>query len=189
VQYLGADVNQACMHLDPENGMTPLCIAAASSSLKMIKYLAKELGADVNHASPEGVTPLMIASVHKDTEIVVWLVKAGANPQASYKHTDLIEYIVKAGIQPSASFVHGTVCNAADISREAKATAEQIAYLDAKAHCSSYPCSGAGLLKCTGCKQARYCGQQCQVAHWKAHKADCKRWSAKLAASKGSKLT
>jgi hypothetical protein len=132
----------------------------------------------------------MMASINgKHIKIVVWLVKAGANPQASYKHMELIECCVKAGINPPASFVHGTDGNAADISRESKATTEQIAYLDAKTHCSSSGCSGAGLMKCTGCKQARYCGHQCQVAHWKAHKADCKRWSAKLAASKGSKLT
>jgi hypothetical protein len=51
---------------------------------------------------------------------------------------------------------------------------EQPEYLVAKAHCSSPGCRGTGLKKCTGCKQARYCGQTCQLAHWKAHKADCK---------------
>jgi hypothetical protein len=40
-------------------------------------------------------------------------------------------------------------------------------------------------MKCTGCKQARYCGKVCQLAHWKAHKSDCKQWSAERAADKG----
>jgi hypothetical protein len=48
--------------------------------------------------------------------------------------------------------------------------------------CSSPGCSGAGLLRCTACEQARYCGQQCQRAHWKAHKTDCKRLRANLEA-------
>jgi hypothetical protein len=42
-------------------------------------------------------------------------------------------------------------------------------------HCSNPGCEGAGIRKCTWCKQARYCGQPCFLAHWKAHKADCKR--------------
>jgi hypothetical protein len=116
----------------------------------------------------------MIASAHKHANLVVWLVKAGASPQTPLP-----------GISGAV-----LTCNAAEISRGAKATTEQIAYLDAKMHCSSLGCSGAGLMKCTECKQARYCGQQCLVAHWKAHKADCKRWSVELqeAMRKGSTL-
>jgi hypothetical protein len=48
-------------------------------------------------------------------------------------------------------------------------------YLNAKAHYSNPDCSGAGRKKCTGRKQARYCGQSCQLAHWKAHKAKCNK--------------
>jgi hypothetical protein len=40
-------------------------------------------------------------------------------------------------------------------------------------------------MKCTGCKQARYCGEACQLAHWKAHKTKCRRWSTELAVKKG----
>jgi hypothetical protein len=39
-------------------------------------------------------------------------------------------------------------------------------------------------MKYTGCKQARFCGQLCQLAHWKAHKLSCKRWSANADARK-----
>ena len=62
-----------------------------------------------------------------------------------------------------------------DVAKAHKAPTEQIAYLEAKMHCSNPGCSGAGIMKCTGCKQVRYCGEACQLAHWKAHKADCKR--------------
>jgi hypothetical protein len=104
----------------------------------------------------------MAASAKKHQEVVKWLVKAGADTQ-----------------------VARNTMSAADISRKAGASAEQTAYLESKTHCSSPGWSGAGIMKCTGCKQARYCGAACQLAHWKAHKADCKRWSAGLAAGKG----
>jgi hypothetical protein len=32
------------------------------------------------------------------------------------------------------------------------------------------------LKKCTGCQAALYCSKDCQVAHWKEHKSDCKVW-------------
>jgi hypothetical protein len=106
----------------------------------------------------------MIASAKKHEEVVKWLVKAGADTQS----------------------IIGITGTAASISKEVGASAEQTAYLEAKMHCSSPGCSGAGVMKCTGCKQTRYCGVTCQLAHWKAHKADCRRWSADLmAASKG----
>jgi hypothetical protein len=103
----------------------------------------------------------MAASAGKHTVVVTWLVKAGADTQAT-----------------SALFDN----SAAVLSSHVGASAEQTAYLEAKTHCSNTDCSGAGLKKCPACKQARYCGEPCQLAHWKAHKADCKRWSAELTA-------
>jgi hypothetical protein len=73
---------------------------------------------------------------------------------------------------------------AADVSKCIGASAEQTAYLEAKTHCSNPSCSGAGIKRWPACKQAWYCGEQCQHAHWKAHKADCKRWSAELKADR-----
>jgi hypothetical protein len=103
------------------------------------------------------------------------------------KHEDIARWLVKAGAntQASAAF-KGSEFTAAALSNSLGASAEQTAYLEAKTHCSSFGCSGAGVLKCTGCKQARYCGEACQLAHWKAHKADCRRWSAELAAGTGN---
>jgi hypothetical protein len=57
----------------------------------------------------------------------------------------------------------------ADVSRVADAPAHQF---EAKAHCANPGCTGAGLRKC---KRARYCGQLCQLAHWPAHKGECKQ--------------
>jgi hypothetical protein len=54
--------------------------------------------------------------------------------------------------------------------------------------CSNPTCNGAGLLRCTACQQTRYCGQQCQRAHWTAHKVDCKRQRAELKAKQGASM-
>jgi hypothetical protein len=159
VEELGADVNI------PDNiGQKPLKVAAFNGLLPAVRMLLK-LGADINQRDKNGATPLMIASSEKHHEIVKWLVKAGANTQILF--TD----------HPKST--------AASLSRALGASVEQTAYLEAKTHCSHPGCSGAGVMKCTGCKQARYCGGACQLAHWKAHKADCRRWSAELLARKG----
>jgi ankyrin repeat protein len=182
VRDLGADVNLAA-----QDGATPLLVAAQNGHLDVVICLGKEfganadvallngttlfqlaafnghlldvvqflvgkLGADVNQTSPDGRTALGYASAGKHRSIAAWLIKKGANPQASAP-------------------AYG---NAADVSRRHGASASQIAYLEAKMHCSNPGCNGAGLKKCTGCKQARYCGQDCQLAHWPVHKADCK---------------
>jgi hypothetical protein len=157
VKELGADVNQVEIA-----GRTILSFAAQEGLFAMAKILVKDLGADINHInSKAGTTPLMIATASKHADVFKWLIKEGADLSTS-------------------SSVFGT---AADISREFRASAEQTSYLEAKTHCSHPGCSGAGLLKCTGFKQARYCGEACQLAHWKAHKADCRRLSTELAES------
>ena len=44
------------------------------------------------------------------------------------------------------------------------------------------PCSHckveAGTKLCSACRQVGYCSGDCQKAHWKAHKAECKRHQA-----------
>jgi ankyrin repeat protein len=150
VHDLGAKVNK----LDAQ-GRSPLFMAAFNGQMEVMRYFVEERGADVNQATHDGSTPLSAASAGKFKKLAAWLIKKGANPQAS----DL------------------TFGTAADVSRNFGASAEQTAYLEAKMHCSYPGCSGAGIKKCTGCKKARYCGQQCQLAHWPEHKADCKKWS------------
>jgi hypothetical protein len=110
----------------------------------------------------------MAASWHKHAEVVTWLVKAGADTRISIKMRDSTPPMT-----------------AIQASRMSGASAEQTAYLEAKTHCSNAGCSGAGIMKCTSCRQARYCGELCQLAHWKAHKTDCKRWNAELKAGEG----
>jgi hypothetical protein len=156
VEELGADVNS------PDKlGQTSLYLAASRGHLAVVRVLLKR-GADIDRNNNEGVTPLMIAAFGKHQDVVKWLVKAGADIKVAVCHM-----------------------SAADMSKRAGASAEQTAYLEAKTQCSHPGCSGAGIMKCTGCKQARYCGEACQLVHWKEHKADCRWWSAELAARMG----
>uniref|UniRef100_A0A383V1W6 MYND-type domain-containing protein n=1 Tax=Tetradesmus obliquus TaxID=3088 RepID=A0A383V1W6_TETOB len=42
------------------------------------------------------------------------------------------------------------------------------------------PCGNCGkyfhsLLRCKACQSVAYCGRDCQLAHWKAHKQQCKQ--------------
>jgi hypothetical protein len=138
----------------------------------MVKYLVRELGADVNQASIDcGDTPLMMATTQKHMNVVKWLIKNGANPQATILGSCIM--VPEAGahipISPNTT--------AAGISKAQGAPTELTTYLEAKTQCSNPGCSGAGLKKCAGCKLVRYsyCGKECQVAHWPAHKTDCKK--------------
>jgi hypothetical protein len=169
VKDLGANVITCFMD------RTHLYFATENGQLAAVQCLVKELSADIDKAADQGLrwcTPLMMASYKKHADVVRWLIKEGANTQAcAYKENEFGIFAVTA----------------ADLSKRTGASSEQTAYLEAKTHCSNPGCSGAGIKRCPACKQARYCGEPCQYAHWKAHKADSKRWSAELnAAGKGT---
>jgi hypothetical protein len=151
VKELGAEVNQA---MNDGPGSTLLCIAAQNGNKEMVVYLVEELGADVNKAALHGETPLMLASSKKHEKIVRYLLKNGADAQAS---------------------AYGLDGTAANISKWYGASAEQTAYLEARTYCAKSGCSGAGLKKCANCREFFFCSKDCQVAAWPAHKADCKR--------------
>ena len=51
--------------------------------------------------------------------------------------------------------------------------------------CFTLPPAGAELQRCSGCKEAHYCGASCQRADWgPCHKDECKRWKAAHAAQR-----
>jgi hypothetical protein len=108
VNELFADVNKADL-----DGRTVLWIATCDGNLAIVKCLVNELGADIDKADRRGGTPLMAASAMKHADVVKWLVKAGANTQAS------------------AAF-DGSEFTAAAFSNSLGASAEQTAYLEAK---------------------------------------------------------
>jgi ankyrin repeat protein len=146
VTELGADLCQT------ESGAMPLHVSAEEGHLAVVRFLIEELGAEIDQARGDGATALMIAASKNRFKIVAYLLKHGADPQLS----------------------QGQEGTAADISKSFGASDKQTTYLEAKTHCSKPGCAGAGRKKCTGCKQVRYCGEQCQLAHWPVHKAECK---------------
>jgi ankyrin repeat protein len=144
----GADINQAENH-----GATPLYAAAQMGFLAVVRCLVKKLGADVDQAADDGATPLMAAASQMRDNVVTFLLKYGANPQLSSP----------------------TCGTAANVSRNYGSSVEQTEYLEARTHCAMPDCSGAGAKKCAGCLKVYYCTRECQLMHWSAHKADCKR--------------
>jgi hypothetical protein len=148
--------------------------------------MAKELGADVNHADVMGATPLYIAAQQGHESLVRCIVKEfgadvnkslhdGRTPlmvAASNKHDKIVTHLLKYGADAQAS--HQNFGTVADISKLKSAPAVQTAYLEARTHCAKSGCSGGGLKKCAGCLVVFYCGRPCQLAHWSAHKAACK---------------
>ena len=53
--------------------------------------------------------------------------------------------------------------------------------------CAAEGCGATtGLRRCGGCGRVRYCSVECSKAHWFAHRADCKRWRAEVAAAAAS---
>jgi hypothetical protein len=161
VKVLSADVNRG-----DEQGCPPSYIAAQKGHLDVIRCLVGELGADIKQASAHGSTPLMIAAEYLHHEIVRYLLKHGADAQATHR-------------------VFGT---AGDAYQHNNAPAEETAYLQARTHCANPSCTNAGLKKCERCLKVYFCGSACIRAHWPAHKAECKAAAAKFKAA-GSKTS
>jgi ankyrin repeat protein len=200
VEDFGVDVNLVFDHLEEPN-LTALKLAAGVGNLAQMRFLV-ELGADVNQEDSEDVNPLLSAAIRGALDVVRLLLKLRTNVDRKNKdgatalmlvsfakHEDVVKWLVKAGADTQHTMtilrsIHFEEVAALSASIAGGASAEQTAYLEAKTHCSSPGCDGAGLKKCPACKQAGYCGKPCQYAHWKAHKADCKRWSAERTASK-----
>jgi ankyrin repeat protein len=147
---LGADVNQA-RHC----GSTPLHIAARNGHLPVVRCLVKEFGADVDRVKNDGVTPLMIAASMKHENVVEFLLKYGANPQLS---------------GPS----YGTAADVSKIWGARWPSRRRTSTLGHTARCPNAaewePRSARGVLRCITVRK-----RECQLAHWAAHKADCKR--------------
>jgi hypothetical protein len=155
VKDLGADVNRRAT-----DGCTPLHIATRMGHLDVVRLLVGELGANVNAATEDGSTPLMFAAEGLHHDIVRYLLRHGADPQAS----------------------HHKLGAAGDISQYNYAPAEETAYIQARTHCANPSCTNAGLKKCERCLNVYFCGNACIRAHWPAHKAECKAAAAKLKA-------
>ncbi|KAK3102916.1 hypothetical protein FSP39_014938 [Pinctada imbricata] len=91
----GAKVNTTCCH-----GDTPLlavCSIHAQCALLLIKH-----GADVNHENSWGVTPMYLAACKGQTEVIRYLLDAGAKPTFRKR---------KTGEIPKELLVHSDFCS------------------------------------------------------------------------------
>jgi hypothetical protein len=130
----------------------PLHIAVQMGNLDVVRCLVSDLGADVNQAKNDGETPLMRAARMNNQALIRHLVHKGAHVRAVTKsgHT-AVSHLKKIG-----------------------ATTEHIAYLEVRECCASPGCDGGGRKRCAVCKETRYCGMSCRIAHWRLHRVSCR---------------
>jgi ankyrin repeat protein len=153
VVHLRADVRMADSSLRP-----PLIIAAARGHLKVVQCLVA-LGAGVSLFDNNGHSSTFNAAREGHFDVIRFLVKHGASIHhyddegnmdliraARGNHAAMCKWLVKAGADPQAA--HEMDGTAADISQMVGASLDQIAYLEAKAHCLTPRCSGPGSKKC-----------------------------------------
>ena len=134
------------------DGFSALHRASFDGNLDDVRILCKKLGARVNNLTTAHLTPLMLSAHGGHLHVSVWLVKEGAK----------LRLCSRAGFTAEL------------ISTELYPKSKQTLYLTSKTHCSNPLCTETGLKKCTGCRTARYCGEICQLSHWKTHRPNCK---------------
>jgi hypothetical protein len=101
---------------------------------------------------------------------------------AKYQHEDTVTFLIEYGANVKDSTdAYGT---AADIPKAHAAPGKQTKYLEARTHCTTPDCDGIGAKKCAGCLKVYYCTRECQVTHWQAHKAECRRSADKTTSEK-----
>ena len=150
---------------------TSLHWAAQNGHLACVVLLIGQPGrykmtpADVNAATPEGVTPLHLAARKGYEKICGVLLEAGArlDMKTLSGHTPLM---VALQLQPTNAALHallsgggpanppGTVCD----------------------HCGKTAAQASvnNLKGCEQCQAVRYCGAACQTAAWQGHKKACR---------------
>ena len=132
----------------------------------MVRCLVKEFGVDANGADLGGITSLMHAQIKGHRPVVRALLKMNADPLLRLVVLELASH------------------TALSLARKCGATPEQIEYLELRMHCANPNCAGRGLKTCNRCKRTRYCGVECQSAHWPTHKPECKKPAPKAASTR-----
>jgi uncharacterized protein len=80
----------------PPGGLTPLLFAAREGCIACIPVLA-ELGADVSAATPDGISPIVIALINGHYDVAGALVKAGTD-------VNLLDYVGRGALYAAIDF-------------------------------------------------------------------------------------
>jgi ankyrin repeat protein len=149
VEAGGADLVRA----GDDTNYTALHFACVSGHLEMARLLVEAGGAELVRAGDDtNYTALHLACVSGHLEMARLLVEAEGG-------LDSLKVKGQGNFTPIDV---ATQCEHADIAAMLK---------DAVCHM----CGKASKFKCSKCKQYRYCGRDCQTAHWKkGHKKECK---------------
>ena len=108
-----------------------------------------------------------------------------------HKHEHVVKSLLKMKADPQIRMtpVPGSVPShtAADFARMVGASPEQAEYIEQRTHCANPGCAGRGLKQCARCQRVRYCGVECQHAHWPEHKPKCSKAAPKAVSKKEKK--
>ena len=193
----GAAVNKA-----DDNGGTALHCAASCGHLNICQLLI-DRGATVDKATNYGDTPLHFAAEDNHTDVVTLLLQYGASPtrcnvwgetpldkhcQWDEGNYDCISILKTAMAKKYSETRQVDSKPVTDIENNFKklfsnkpslattAAASQIK-ADVKIcwNCHAKESDDMKLLKCGGCKKARYCDQECQGQDWDRHQEPCQQ--------------
>jgi hypothetical protein len=187
---LGADVNRPSLH---NGGMTPLHFAVKSASTSITQLLLDH-GADTR-ALVDGVyLPIVYSMETMSFACADLILRHEADLEAQGKKLpplsqELALYnnisIIMEGVEnfrktgnPRMDYMADRVLDIRS-DPQSRIYSEQATARVASKNYGSNKCDGCGaygvkLKACSRCKTAMYCGQPCQKAHWKQHKAICK---------------
>jgi hypothetical protein len=199
VKELGADVNQA-----DNDGNTPLFTAARQGKLGVVHWLLVEGGASVDDMhGPQSQTLWNVLKLEDAVDadltslLQTMVLLSDAPPdfiaKLSPHRADLClrgrrlrTQLPAYRVQQRTSIV--TECPLPEVLQSivtayAAPTSEDM--WTYRTYCANPSCDSAGLKKCANCLEVYFCTKECQVTHWPAHKADCKR----RVEAKASKMT
>ena len=158
-------------------GYTPLHMAAVKGHYDICKLLI-DRGATVDKANCNGFTALHMAGNYGHHDICQLLIDRGATVDradsdgstalhiaAEFGHSDIVTLLLEHGASPTNKEKHGYT--PLDLART-KGNYDCTKKIKAKMcwNCHAKESDGVILLKCGGCKKARYCDQVCQTMDW-----------------------
>ena len=79
------DIRKTINDVSPEDGRTLLTRASFGAHIRFVKFLVDDLGADVNHADKDQITPLMEAAASENIAVVKYFMEKKADINVTNK--------------------------------------------------------------------------------------------------------